>query len=151
MCAGLQFRIKNSQETCPAFTYASVPRVTPTPLEWKMCCDPDSDVGSEHVTYHALTDSDKNLASAIERYVESHVVGLIIINSIDSLFLSDDFRGRYVPETPPVYIISSGDGEKLRKFVKAHEDGSVLIKVLVESAVDSVSGSTAPVHPAPSS
>ena len=146
MCTGLQFRIKNSQETCPAFTYASVPRVTLTPLQWKMCCHPDYDVGSEHVTYHALTDSDKNLASAIECHMWNNIVGLIIINSTDSLFLSDDFRGRYVPETPPVYIISSGDGEKLRKFVEAHEDGSVLIKVLVESSVDSVSGSTAPVY-----
>ena len=150
-CAGLQFRIRNSQERCPSFTYATVPRVTPTPLEWKMCCDPESDVGSEHVTYHKLTDADETLSTVTERYIESNVVGLIIINSTNSTVLSNEFNARYVPPTPPVYIISVGDGEKLRKFVEAHDEGLVQIKVLVESAVDFVSGSTVPVHPTPSS
>ena len=149
--AGLQFRIRNSQERCPSFTYASVPRVTPTPLEWKMCCDPDSDVGSEHVTYHVLTDSDKSLASVIECHVESNVVGLIIINSIDSVFLSDEVNAGYVPPTLPVYIISARDGEQLRKFVGAFDIGLVQIKVLWESAVDPVPTSTALVYPTPSS
>ena len=116
-----------------------------------MCCDPDSDVGSEHVTFHQLTDSDESLTIIIERYVESNAVGLIIINSTESLFLSDDFKGRYVPSTPPVYIISSGDGEKLRRLVEAHDEGVVLIKVLVESAVDSLPASTVPVYPPSSS
>ena len=111
--------------------------MAPTPIEWKTCCDPDSDVGSEHVTYHVLTGSDKSLSEVIDRYVESNVVGLIIINSTDSVFLSNDFKGRYVPQTPPVYIISSGDGEQLIKFVRAHDEGFVQVKVLVESAVDS--------------
>ena len=116
-----------------------------------MCCDPVSDVGSEHITFHLLTGSDESLSTVIERYVESNVVGLIIINSTDSLFLSNDFKGRYVPPTPPAYIISSGDGEKLRKLVEAHDEGFVQTKVLVESAVDSLPPSTAPVYPTPSS
>ena len=151
MCAGLQFRKRNSQEICLSFTYATVPKVTPTPLEWKTCCDPESDVGSEHVTYYTLTDADETLSTVMERYVESNVVGLIIINCTNTTVLSDKFNARYVPPTPPVYIISSGDGEKLRKFVEAHDEGLVQIKVLVESAVDFVSGSTVPVYPTPSS
>ena len=101
-----------------------------------MCCNPESVVGSEHVTYHVLRDSDKNLSAVMECYIESNVVGLIIINNTDSIFLSDDFDARYVPSRPPVYIISSGDGERLRKFVETYEEGSVQIKVLVKSAVD---------------
>ena len=112
-----------------------------------MCCNPDSEVGSEYVTYHVLTDSDKNLSTVVEDYVESNIVGLIIINNTNSLFLSDDFNARYVPEKPPVYIISSGDGELLTRFVRAHSEGSVQIKVSVESAVDSLSVPTVPVHP----
>ena len=116
--------------------------MAPTPIEWKTCCDPDSDVGSKHVTYHVLTGSDKSLSEVIDRYVESNVVGLIIINSTDSVFLSNDFKGRYVPQTPPVYIISPGDGEQLIKFIRAHDEGFVQVKVLVESAVDSRSALT---------
>ena len=104
-----------------------------------MCCNPESVVGSEHVTYHVLRDSDKSLSAVIDCYIESNIVGLIIINNTDSIFLSDDFDTRYVPPRPPrppVYIISSGDGERLRKFVETHEEGSVQIKVLVKSAVD---------------
>ena len=119
------------------FTYASLPGVKPTPILWKMCCDPDCDAGGEHVTYRILTDSDKTLRSIIDDYVQSNVVGLIIINSTNSTFLSDEFITRYVPPTPPVYILSSEDGERLRQFVKTHEEGSIQIKASVESAVDS--------------
>ena len=137
VCLGLQFRIKGSQERCPSFTYASLPGVTPTPIEWKMCCDPDCDVGSEHVTYHILTDSDKTLSSVIEHYLEEYnIVGLVIVNNTNSTSLSNDIITRYIPPTPPVYVVSSGDGERLSAFVKGHDEGAVQIKVLVESAVD---------------
>ena len=145
VCIGLQFRIKSSQEKCPSFTYASLPGVKPTPTVWKICCDPDSDIGSEHVTYHTLTEDD-NLSTIAECYMESNIVGLIIINNINSTTLSNDLASTYVASsTPlPLYIVSSRDGEKLRAFVEAHEEGSVQIKVLVESVVDSV---PAPVVP----
>ena len=150
VCTGLQFRIRNSPEKkCPSFTYATLPGVKPTPIEWKMCCDPDSDVGSEHVTYHTLTDKDDKLSTVVEYHIESNIVGLIIINNTNSTTLSNDFTSRYVaPSTPiPLYIVSSRDGEQLRALVKAYNEGSVQIKVLVESAVDSVPGPVVPSGP----
>jgi len=151
MCLGLQFRIRNSKEKCPSFTYASLPGVRPTPVEWKMCCEPDRDVGSEHVTYHKLTESDENLSAVMAGYSESNIVGLIIINTTNSTFLSNDFinNGGTIPSTPPVYIVSSGDGKQLSTFVDAYEEGLVQIKVSVESAVDSIPAPSykLPVHP----
>ena len=86
----------------------------------------------------------------MDEYAESNVVGLIIINITNSTFLSDKFITRYIPPTPPVYVVSAEDGEQLRKFVKMHEEGSIQIKVSVESAVDSALPtsvvSTQPVH-----
>ena len=121
---------------------ASFPGVRPTSIEWKMCCEPrpDSEVGSEHVTYHTSTDKDDNLSTVVENYVESNAVGLFIINTTNSTALSNDLISRYVAPSPPVplYIVSSRDGEILRELVEAHDEASVQIKVLVESAVDSV-------------
>lgn len=142
MYVGLQFRIKGSHspEKTLSFTYASFPGVKPIPLEWKTCCEPDSDVGSEHVTYHMLTHSDDSLSTVMAKYTESNIVGVIIINSTNSTFLSNDFvNNSDVPVTVPVYIVSSGDGERLKKFVALHGEGPVQIKVLVESAVDLLS------------
>ena len=150
VCTGLQFRVRNPPEKrCPSFTYASLPGVMPTPIEWKMCCDPDSEVGGEHVTYHTLTDTDDNLSTVVEYHVESNIVGLIIINTTNSTALSRDLVSRYVAPSPPVplYIVSSRDGERLKEFVKAHNEGFVQIKVLVESAVDSIPTPVAPSGP----
>ena len=156
ICTGLQFCIRGSQEKCPSFTYASLPGVMPTPIEWKICCDPDSDIGSEHVTYHTVTDTDDNLSTIVEYHIESNIVGLIIINNTNSTTLSNHLASRYVaPSTPmPLYIVSSRDGEILRPFVEAHEEGSVYVKVSVESAADSVPAPVIPSglpHPTPSS
>ena len=114
-----------------------------------MCCDPDSDVGSEHVTYHTLTDTDDNLSTVVEYHIESNIVGLIIINNTNGTALSNDLASRYVaPSTPiPLYIVSSRDGEQLRALVKGYSEGSVQIKVLVESAVDSVPAPVVPSGP----
>ena len=135
---------------------ASFPGVRPIPIEWKMCCEPGSEVGSEHVTYHTLTDKDDNLSTVVENYVVSNAVGLIIINTTNSTALSNDLISRYVAPSPPVplYIVSSRDGEILRELVEAHDEASVQIKVLVESAVDSVPIPVVPsgqLHPALSS
>ena len=121
-----------------------------------MCCDPDSDVGGEHVTYHTLTDRDDNLSTVVEYHMESNLIGLIIINNTNSTALSNDLVSRYVaPSIPvPLYIVSSRDGEQLRELVKAYNEGSVYVKVSVESAVDSVPAPvvpSGPPHPTPSS
>ena len=140
MYVGLEFRIGDTQDKGPLFTYASLPGVNPTPLEWKVCCDPDKDVGGEYVTYHKLTDSDDSLSAVMANYAEPNIVGLIIINTTNSTILSSDFinkAGR--PLMPPVYIISLEDGEKLSKFVNDHDEGAVQIKVYAESVVDPVS------------
>lgn len=153
MYTGLQFRIKSSHsiERGPSFTYASLPGVTPTPLEWKTCCDPDIDIGGEHVTYHILTPLDDSLSTVMAEYTESNIVGLIIINTTNSTFLSNDFIKNAKNVTPPVYVISSRDGERLKEFVTSHDEGAVQIKVSVESAVDSLPvsvASTGPSHSA---
>ena len=143
---GLEFRIRGSQEKCPSFTYASLPGVSRTPLEWKVCCEPDQDVGGEYVTYHKLTDSDDSLSAVMANYAEPNIVGLIIINTCNSTTLSSDFinKADKPSSTPPVYIISLGDGEKLRAFVNAHDEGAVQVKVYVESIVDTVSTPVVP-------
>ena len=104
-----------------------------------MCCEPDQD-GGEYVTYHKLTDSDDSLSAVMANYTEPNIVGLIIINTSNSRTLSSDFINKAdIPTTPPVYIISLEDGDKLRAFFNTHDEGAVQIKVFVESSVDSVS------------
>lgn len=129
-----------SDKKYPSFTYASLPGVSPTPIEWKMCSPPDSGVGSEHVTYHRLGDPDDhdNLSSMINYYVtESNVMGLIIINAANSTILPDNFVDTESPEIP-IYVVSSRDGDQIERFVSSHGEGDVQIKILVESTVDSM-------------
>ena len=103
-----------------------------------MCCEPNAVVGGEHVTYHTLTEEDDNLSKAVEYHIESHVVGLVIINSTNSLTLPNDLVTRYVAPSPPIplYIVSSRDGKQMKEFVEGHEEGLVQIKISVESTVD---------------
>ena len=137
---GLEFRIRGLQEKCPSFTYASLPGVSPAQLDWKVCCEPDQDVGGEYVTYHKLTDSDDSLSAVMANYAEPNIVGLIIINTFNSITLSSGFINKAdIPTTPPVYILSLEDGDKLRAFFNTHDEGAVQIKVYVESPVDSAS------------
>ena len=137
---GLEFRVRGSQEKCPSFTYTSLPGVNPTKLGWKVCCELDEDIGIEYVTYHKLTDLDDNLSAVMVQYAKQNIVGLIIINTTNSTALSYDFINKAeIPSTPPVYIISSEDGEKLKNFVNKHGEGAVQIMVHLESTVDSVS------------
>ena len=146
---GLEFRIRGTQEKCPSFTYASLPGVSPAPLEWKVCCEPDQEVGSEYVTYHKLTDSDDSLSAVMANYAEPNIAGLIIINTSNSTTLSSDFINKAdQPTTPPVYIISLEDGDKLTTFVSTRDEGAVQVKVHVESTVDTVStpGMSAGLH-----
>ena len=146
---GLEFRIRGTQEKCPSFTYASLPGVSPAPLEWKVCCEPDQEVGGEYVTYHKLTDSDDSLSAVMANYGEPNIAGLIIINTSNSTTLSSDFINKEdKPTTPPVYIISLEDGDKLITFVSTRDEGAVQVKVHVESTVDTVStpGMSAGLH-----
>ena len=137
---GLEFRVRGSQEKCPSFTYASLPSVSPTKLGWKVCCELDEEVGGEYVTYHKLTNLDDSLSTVMAKYAESNIVGLIVINTTNSTTLSYDFINEAeIPSTPPVYIVSSEDGEKLIKFADKHDQGAIQIKVHLESTVDSVS------------
>ena len=137
---GLEFRIRGSQEKCPSFTYASLPGMFPAPLEWKACCEPDQEVGGEYVTYHKLTGSDNSLSAVMANYAEPNIAGLIIINTTNSTTLLSDFISKAdQPATPPVYIISLEDGNKLTTFVNTHDEEAVQVKVHVESTVDTVS------------
>ena len=128
-----------SEKKFPSFTYASLPGVDPTPMDWKMCSVPDSGVAGEHVTYHKLEESDEheNLSSMINFYItESNVIGLIIINTVNSTFLPNDF----VDTTPeiPIYVVSLKDGSQIEKFIGEQGEGDVQIKILVESSADSI-------------
>ena len=138
---GLQFRLRNaSEKKGPSFTYASLPQVDPTPMDWKMCSSPDSGVACEHVTYHKLEDPDehKNLSSMINYYVtESSVVGLVIINTANSTILPDGFVNTTSPEIP-ICVVSLKDGDQIEKFVNVQQEGDVQIKISVESTVDSL-------------
>ena len=102
-----------------------------------MCCEPDREVGGEYVTYHKLTGSDDSLPTVMANYAEPNIVGLIIINTTNSTTLSSDFINKAdQPATPPVYIISLEDGNKLTTFVNTHDKGAVQVKMHVESSVD---------------
>ena len=39
--------------------------------------------------------------------------------------------------SPPVYAVSSSDGEQLKDFLVHNEQGTVEVKTMVESTVDS--------------
>ena len=136
----LHLRTRDSHKTCASIVCASPHGVKPTPLEWRMCCDPDDSVSSQYVTYHKLIDSDRNLSAVLARYNEPNVVGLIIINTNNSLFLSDELNNNSdsTSLSLPVYIVPLKKGEVLKKFFLEHRSKEIVeVKVSVESAVDS--------------
>lgn len=106
-----------------------------------MFCDPGECVGGQYVTYHKLTDSDDSLSAVVGAYSKSkNVIGLIIINSTSSLFLSNEFiskKGEIPQSSPSVYVVSSLDGEKLKSFLALNKRETIEVKVSVESTVDS--------------
>ena len=111
----------------------------PAPLPWRMCCKTIYSTGAQHVTYHNLTDSDRSLSAVVAGYTKPNVDGLIIINSTDSIFLSNEFiskEGGIPSSSPPVYVVSSHDGGKLKEFLDVNQE-SVEVKVLIESTMDS--------------
>ena len=105
-----------------------------------MCCDPSDYVGGQYVTYHKLTGVDDSLSSVLADYFKKpNVIGLIIINTTGSPFLSNEFsskEGGLPQSSPPVYVISSADGEQLTNFIAHNKQETVEVKVSVESAVD---------------
>ena len=102
-----------------------------------MCCNPNSEIDGNHITFHRLADSDNNLSTIRARYSKS-VVGLIIINTINSISLSDDFASQEADTSLilPIYVISSVDGEELEKFINVRDQGSIYTKVVFESDED---------------
>ena len=133
----LQFCLKDSQEACPTFKCAILPGTKPTLSEWITCCRSEGEIGFEHVTYHKLTDSDKSLSIILAKYSNSNICGIIIINSTNSVSLSDDIaikEGDIL--MPPVYVVSLEDGCELETFIGAREKQSVLIRVVVDITVD---------------
>lgn len=150
---GLQFRTRNSQENGPSFTYASLPGVIHIPMDWKQCYNPDcDDISGEYITYHKLTDTVENFSAVVAKHAESNVIGLVVINTVNSTFLANDFVNVIDKSSaPPVYVVSLEDGEQLIAFIKAHDKGAVQIKVLVESLADSVSTPLSSPHLTPSS
>ena len=145
---GLYFRVRDSHTTCLSITYASLPGVKPIPLGWRMCCDPNDCVGAQYVTYHKLTDSDKSLSAVLAGYNKPNVVGLIVINTTNSLFLSHEFVNEEdnLSSSLSVYVVASNDGVKLKDFLFHNEQAIVEVKVKIESTVDSDSTSNEPPH-----
>ena len=133
----LQFCIRDSEEACPSFKCTILPGTKPTPSEWMLFCSPESEISSEHVTYHKLTDVDKSLSTILARYSKSNIHGLIIINVNGSVLLSHDFavkEGEILMQ--PVFVVSLEDGEELEKFIGARGKESVLIKIDRNEPVD---------------
>jgi len=144
---GIQLRLRNSSESeCQSFTYACPPGIKPIPMKWKMCCKPECDVFSEHVTYHKLKDDDDRTLNEVVHYysMEFHVVGMMIVSSTDDLFISKELVDKAMPLEIPVYVISTDDGEQIENFISHQRDGDVEIKVYVDSPVDSTEMSTQP-------
>ena len=128
----LQFCIKDSQETCHSFNCAVLPGSKLTLSEWTTCVTPESEMDCQHVTYYKLIDSDKSLSTILARYSESNIQGLIIINSTNSVSLSDDFvvkEGEIF--IPAVYVVSLEDGKELEKLIGVRKE-SVLVKMQVD-------------------
>ena len=136
----LQFCIRGSQEECPSLTCASIPGANTVPLELKICCSPNNAIGSECITYHKLTDSDQSLSTVMARYLESSLVGLIIINTTNRLSLPSNFdiREGDLSLKLPVYVVSLENGEKLEEFLRARKEEFVEVTVLFDSDVDLV-------------
>jgi len=106
-----------------------------------MCCTSDSGVPGEHIICYQLTISDNSLQEVVEECCEdeSNVVGLIIVNFEKSYYLPNNVLKNGVPQAPPIYVVSVGDGEQIFDFINAQVDvGDAQVRVLVESVVDSV-------------
>lgn len=86
------------------------------------------------MTYHKLTDSDKNLSTVTAAYSKSNVVGLIIINTTNSVYLPSEFANK--EGDIPVYTVSSSGGKELESFLSSREVGFIQIKVVSENNVD---------------
>jgi len=128
---------------CPSFKCASLTGKMLTSLEWTLCCNPDCEISIKHVTYHKLTDSDKSLSTAMDYYSsKSNIVGLIIINTTNSVRLPNDFINKGGDTLLiPVYIVSSEDGEEIERIFRTREKESIEISVVVEGNMDSESPS----------
>ena len=136
---GLQFSVSGINEI-QYFTYATLPGVDPTPLDWKVCSSPDSDVPSEHVIYYQLTTNDESLLDVVKEYcdVDPNVVGLIVVNFTPSNFLPVEILERGIPKRPPICVVSLEDGERIVDFFNTQvNDMDVKVAILAESNVDS--------------
>jgi len=105
-----------------------------------LCYNPDREISVDHVTYHKLTDSDESLSTVMDNYFsKSNIVGLIIINTTNSVHLPVNFiNKRGDPLLKSVYILSSEDGEQLEDFLRVREEVSIQIESDVDSAPTSM-------------
>ena len=137
---GLQFCLCNEPKKIHSFAYATLPGVIPTPLDWKICCNPDTDVADEHVIYYQLTDTEKSLTDVVKKHCDNrpNVIGLIIINYLPSNFLPDDILKEGIPSQPPIYVVSCENAEQLLDLDSVNvTDGDLKVRVQFESEVDS--------------
>ena len=136
----LQFGISDSQGEYTSIICASLPGIQLTPLDWIVCCNPNSEIDGKHATYHKLTNSDKSLSTIMTRYSKSNIVGLIIINTTNGVSLVDELVNRRdMPLIPPVYIVSLDDGNALEEFFGLQEGVNVQIKVVLMNSEASLS------------
>ena len=139
LCAGLQFRIRGIDEI-QSFSYATLPGVNPTPVDWKVCSSPDSDVPSEHVIYYQLTNVNESLLDVVEKHCgdDPTIVGLILVNFTPSNLLPFEILSRGIPPKPPICVVSLEDGERIADFFSSKvDDMDVQVAILADSNVDS--------------
>jgi len=134
---GLKFRLTSSKEFSLAVTYASLPGVHPSSKDWSICCPPDNSISGEHISYIRVADTNETLCSVVEN-CSSILQGLIIINSVPSLILPNEFIIDGIPKELPVYVISLDDGKQVDEFISKREPGDVQLKVVVE--IDKIIG-----------
>jgi len=138
---GLQFYLNNEPKKIYTLAYASLPGVTPIPLDWKICCNPDANVNDEHVVYYQLTDTEKSLAGIVKELCDTspNIVGMIIMNYLPSNYLQDDILKDGIPPWPPIYVVSCKDAEQLMIFDSVNvNEGDLMVRVQVESEIDTV-------------
>lgn len=133
---GLQLSLTNQSKEIHSFSYACLPGVSPTPLNWKPFCKPETEMTSGHVTYYQLTESDESVANVVEKHFANkpNVVGLVIINFTSSNFLSNEILKGGIPNIPPIYVVSCEDGEHIVDLDAFNvNEGDLKIRVQVSS------------------
>jgi len=135
---GIQFSYGRSKEI-QSFTYATLPGIPNIPLDWKICCKKASEIYGENVVFYKLANAEESLADVISKKcsddVDSMTVGFIIANITPDTALPSEVLKKGIPENPPVYIVSSNDGEQIESLLSQYGI-RLQVKVLGESNED---------------